>query len=89
MQTQIATDLVDSMDSADSTDSVGLVIWKIHQTQRIAYNQFQNILRFFTVYENLLPPQVKRCAIITYKHGICELSHEFPKDLRSQEIMKY
>ena len=26
MQTQIATDLVDSMDSADSTDSVGLVI---------------------------------------------------------------
>ena len=29
-----------------------------------------------------LSPQVKRCAIITYKHGIYELPHELPKDLR-------
>ena len=28
-----------------------------------------------------LAPQVKGCAIITYKHGIYELSHELPKDL--------
>ena len=28
-----------------------------------------------------LAPQVKRCAIITYKHGIYELPHELPKDL--------
>ena len=27
-------------------------------------------------------PQSKRGAIITYKHGIYELSHEFPNDLR-------
>ena len=28
------------------------------------------------------PPQVKRCAIITYKHGIYELPYELPNDLR-------
>ena len=27
-------------------------------------------------------PQVKRCAIITYKHGIYELPHELPNDLK-------
>ena len=27
-------------------------------------------------------PQVKRCAIITYKHGIYQLPHELPNDLR-------
>ena len=27
-------------------------------------------------------PQGKRCEIITYKHGIYELSHELPNDLR-------
>ena len=30
----------------------------------------------------LLWPQVKRCAIMTYKHGIYELPHELPNDLR-------
>ena len=29
-----------------------------------------------------LSPQVKRWAIITYKHGIYKLSHELPNDLR-------
>ena len=32
-------------------------------------------------YQVLLSPQVKRRAIITYKHGIYELAHEFPNDL--------
>ena len=32
-------------------------------------------------YQIFLSPQVKRCAIITYKHGIYELTHEFPNDL--------
>ena len=36
--------------------------------------------------------QVKQCAIITYKHGIYELSHELPNDVRlrilgNQEIL--
>ena len=29
-----------------------------------------------------LSPQVKRCAIITYKHGMYDLHHELPNDLR-------
>ena len=33
-------------------------------------------------YQIFLSVQVKRCAIITYKHGIYELPHELPKDLR-------
>ena len=33
--------------------------------------------------------QVKRCAIITYKHGIHELPHDLPNDLGLQEIRKY
>ena len=33
-------------------------------------------------YEIFLSPEVKQCAIITYKHGIYELSHELPNDLR-------
>ena len=33
-------------------------------------------------YQIFLLPQVKRCAIITYKHGIYELPHELPNDLR-------
>ena len=42
-------------------------------------------------YHIFLSPQVKRWAIITYKHGIYELRHELPSDLRvtSQEIRKY
>ena len=30
----------------------------------------------------LLSPQAKRWVIITYKHGIYELPHELPNDLR-------
>ena len=33
-------------------------------------------------YQVFLSPKVKRCAIITYKHGIYELPHEYPNDLR-------
>ena len=37
---------------------------------------------FLIFYQSFLSPQVKRYAIITYKHGIYELSDELPKDLR-------
>ena len=37
---------------------------------------------FLMFYQSLFPPQVKRCAIITYKHDIYELPHELPNDLR-------
>ena len=33
-------------------------------------------------YHILLSPQVKRWAIITYKHGIYEFPHELTNDLR-------
>ena len=33
-------------------------------------------------YQIFLPPQVKLCAIITYKHGIYELPHGLPDNLR-------
>ena len=33
-------------------------------------------------YQILLSPQVKQWAIITYKHGVSELPHELPNNLR-------
>ena len=44
-------------------------------------------------YQIFLSPQVKRWAIITYKHGIYEFAHELANDLslnlRSQKTRKY
>ena len=37
-------------------------------------------------YQILLSPPVKRWAIITYKHGIYELPHELPNDLRLRTL---
>ena len=34
------------------------------------------------LHQFFLSQQVKLCAIITYKHGIYELPHELPNDLR-------
>ena len=36
-------------------------------------------------YQIFLSPQVNWCAIITYKHGIYELPHELPSDLRPKK----
>ena len=33
-------------------------------------------------YKIFFSSQVKQCVIITYKHGIYELPHELPNDLR-------
>ena len=33
-------------------------------------------------YQIFLSPQVKQIVIISNKHGICELPHELPNDLR-------
>ena len=38
------------------------------------------------IYQILLQPQVKRWAIITYKHGIYELPHELPNALRLRTL---
>ena len=37
---------------------------------------------FLILYQFFFSPQVKRSVIIGNKHGICELSHELPNDLR-------
>ena len=37
---------------------------------------------FLTFYQIFLSPQVTRCAIITHKHGMYDLPHELPNDLR-------
>ena len=37
-------------------------------------------------YQVFLSPQVKRCAIVTYKPGIYELPHELPNDLRLRKL---
>ena len=36
-----------------------------------------------------LSPNVKRSAIISNKHGIYEIPHELPNDLRNLQIRKY
>ena len=43
---------------------------------------FATFLDFSIFYQILLSSQMKRWAIITYKHGIYELPHEFPNDLK-------
>ena len=40
-------------------------------------------------YQILISPQVKRCAIIAYKHGIYEFSHEFQNSLRFRICCEY
>ena len=40
-------------------------------------------------YQIFLSPQVKRWAIITYKHGIYELPHELPKNLTLRTLGNY
>ena len=37
-------------------------------------------------YQIFLSPQMKRCAIIIYKHGIYELPHKLPNDLRLRKL---
>ena len=45
-------------------------------------NHFHNILRLLMFYQIFLSPQVKRSTTFNKKHGIYELSHELPNDLR-------
>ena len=37
---------------------------------------------FSMFYQTFLSPQLKRCAIITYKHGMYELPHQLLNDLK-------
>ena len=50
-----------------------------NQKKFVTYNYFHNVLMFHQI---SLSPQVKGCVIVTYKHGIYELPHALPNDLR-------
>ena len=45
-------------------------------------NHGDNILRLFDTLPIFFSPPVKRSVIISNKHGIYELPHELPNDLR-------
>ena len=45
-------------------------------------NPGHSILRHFDVFQIFLSPQVKRIVSISNKHGIYELLHELPNNLR-------
>ena len=45
---------------------------------------FWDSLMFYQIF---LSPQVKRCAINTYNHGIYGLPHELPNDLRLRKVI--
>ena len=53
---------------------------------RFIYHYFHNILRFLDVLQIFFSPQVKRCAIITYKHGIHDFAQELLNDLRLRKL---
>ena len=61
---------------------MGLIIKALKAKENFADNHGDNILRLFDVLPNFFSPQVKRCAIIAYKHGTYELPNELPNDLR-------
>ena len=46
------------------------------------YNHFHNTLRLFDVLPNFPFTTSETMQIIAYKHGIYELPHEFPNNLR-------
>ena len=40
-------------------------------------------------YQIVLSPEVKRCAVITYKQGIHKMPHELPNDLKYTKLEKF
>ena len=50
------------------------------QNKTLQTNIFIMFLDFLMFYQILLSPQVKQCAVITYKHGTNDLPHEFQTD---------
>ena len=45
----------------------------------MSFTIFQDFSKFYQIF---LSPQVKRWVIITQKHGIYEMPHELPNNLR-------
>ena len=49
-------------------------------------NPGHNILRHSDVWKIFVSPQMKRIVIISNKHGISDLAHELPNDLRLRTL---
>ena len=41
---------------------------------------------FLMFYQIVVLPKVKRCTILSYKHGLYELPHELPNKLRLRTL---
>ena len=64
------------------------MLWrKICSYETTATISFIIFWEFSMFYQIFLSPQVKRWVIITYKHGIYELPHELPNDIRLLKIL--
>ena len=50
-----------------------IVVIKMNSKSTISFIIFGDFSMFYQIF---LSPQVKRCVIITYKHGVYELPHE-------------
>ena len=59
---------------------LAVILSKLYEKPSISF------IIFSMLYQIFLSPQAKRCAIITYKHGIYELPHELPNDLRLRTL---
>ena len=53
------------------------LVWRLLPT--IIFIIFWDFLMFYQIF---LSPHVKQCAIIAYKHGIYEMPHELPNNVR-------
>ena len=62
--------------SINKTDLVQLL--GLFEGTTVSFIIFWDFLMFYQIF---LPSQVKRCAIITYRHGIYELPYELPHEL--------
>ena len=77
-------------ETGDSRDIYLKDLDKAYFQHDMAYGDFKNLTTitfiifwdFLILYQIFLSPQVKQCAVITYKHVLYELPHELPNDLR-------
>ena len=64
-------------------------IWTWNESPEITAIIFIILWDYLMFYQFFLSPQVKRCTIITCKHGIYELPQELPNDLRLRVLGNY
>ena len=66
-------------EARDQHEERNTVLMYFRVWNEISFIMFSDFLMFYQIF---LSPQVKRWAIITYKHGIYELCHELLNDWR-------